>query len=196
MLALEDGRTGIVGRIHHAMADGVTAIRIAAACSGTYLRRDGRAPSEGAPETEARRPSRLQRPPSTRRRRSTASAFWSGSREPFAASFPGADTPLDQHIGSEREIAWTMVPLARLKRIGRAAGEASPSTTLSSPSSPAGSGDVRRGVAAWDSLRAQVPVYLRKGEHWRSATATRSSTSTFTLSVADPVEGVSARSTR
>ena len=110
MLALEDGRTGVVGRIHHAMADGVTAIRIAAGLLWDLPeKRTAARPPRGARAGGSARPSRLQRPPSTRRCRRSASP---GSREPFAASRPGADTPLDQHIGSEREIAWTVVPLA------------------------------------------------------------------------------------
>ena len=74
VLALEDGRTGIVGRIHHAMADGVTAIRIAAGLLWDLPEKETAArPPRARRKRRLGGPSRLQRPPSTRRCRSTAS---------------------------------------------------------------------------------------------------------------------------
>jgi WS/DGAT/MGAT family acyltransferase len=79
---------------------------------------------------------------------------------------PGADTPLDKHIGSEREIAWTVVPLARLKRIGKAAGDG---FTVNDVVLAVVAGGLRRWLEGAgtrpDSLRAQVPVclHLREG---------------------------------
>jgi diacylglycerol O-acyltransferase len=171
LVALEGGRTGIVGRIHHAMADGVTAIRIAAGLlwdvspEGASLRHQSRpqaaAPhkslraSPSAPEegglvaAEHRERPLMVRLPGTLRRELR----------------PGADTPLDKHIGSEREIAWTVVPLARLKRIGRAAGEG---FTVNDVVLAVVAGGLRQWLEGAGSrpasLRAQVPVCLHLQE--------------------------------
>jgi diacylglycerol O-acyltransferase len=162
LLPLEGGRTGIVGRIHHAMADGVTAIRIAAGILWDPPPKDGTKAPEPAskskrataapapPEAEHRQPPLLVRLPGALRRELR----------------PGADTPLDRHIGSEREIAWTVVPLARLKRIGQAAGDG---FTVNDVVLAVVAGGLRRWLERAGSrparVRAQVPVclHLREG---------------------------------
>jgi diacylglycerol O-acyltransferase len=168
LVALEGGRTGIVGRIHHAMADGVTAIRIAAGLLWDLpAEDDGGERSEHLPKAKAPQaeqaaaaehapllPEHRERPllvrlPGTLRRELR----------------PGADTPLDKHIGSEREIAWTVVPLARLKQIGRAAGEG---FTVNDVVLAVVAGGLRQWLegagARPASLRAQVPVCLHLQE--------------------------------
>ena len=194
VLALEDGRTGIVGRIHHAMADGVTAIRIAAGLLWDLPEKeDGGGPSERAPKTEAPRAEQAaaasehaQLPPEHRERPLLVRLPGALRRE----LRPGADTPLDQHIGSEREIAWTVVPLARLKRIGRAAGEG---ITVNDVVLAVIAGGLRQWLEGAgsrpDSLRAQVPVCL----HLREGGTEVGNRDSFLnvdlpLSEADPVE--------
>lgn len=191
LLALEGGRTGIVGRIHHAMADGVTAIRIAA---GLLWDReeDGAEPQEAPPKPvpraeQAAAAAEHAQLPSEHHERPLLVRLPGALRRELR---PGADTPLDKHIGSEREIAWTVVPLARLKRIGRAAGE---SFTVNDVVLAVVAGGLRQWLegagARPASLRAQVPVclHLREGG---TAVGNRDSflNVDLPLSEADPVE--------
>jgi diacylglycerol O-acyltransferase / wax synthase len=158
LLALEGGRTGIVGRIHHAMADGVTAIRIAAGLLWD-LPRDG---SERP--TKASKPAAIPKPEAAEHRQRPLLVRLPGALRRELR--PGADTPLDRHIGSEREIAWTVVPLARLKRIGKAAGDG---VTVNDVVLAVVAGALREWLQGAGSrpasLRAQVPVclHLREG---------------------------------
>ena len=168
LIQLEAGRTGMVGRIHHAMADGVSAIRTA----GALLFDEG----STTPEVAAPRP---ERPPagSTSERR-TKSEATHGAPAPAAATDgeaktrplvarlpgalrrelrPGADTVLDQHIGSEREIAWVAFPLERLKEVGHGAGEG---VTVNDVVLAVVAGGLRRWLGDQRNLKAQVPVCL------------------------------------
>jgi diacylglycerol O-acyltransferase len=165
LLPLEGGRTGIVGRIHHAMADGVTAIRIAAGLLWDLPEGDGGAVSAPAPKAKRAERAAAERsplPPEHRERPVLIRLPGALRRE----LRPGADTPLDKHIGSEREIAWTVVPLARLKRIGQAAGEG---FTVNDVVLAVVAGALRQWLEGAGSrpasLRAQVPVclHLREG---------------------------------
>jgi hypothetical protein len=70
---------------------------------------------------------------------------------------PGGETPLDRHIGSNREVAWTSFPLAEMKRIEHAAGSA---ITVNDVVLAAVSGALRGWLPRGDSdqtLRVQVP---------------------------------------
>ncbi len=65
---------------------------------------------------------------------------------------------LDQHIGSEREIAWVAFPLERLKEVGHRTGEG---ITVNDVVLAAVAGGLRRWLGDQPaSLRAQVPVCL------------------------------------
>ena len=117
VLPLTGDRVAIVGRIHHAMADGVSAIRLVA---GLLWDEDSAPASAPAPTAtgaaRSRPPSTRPRQPRARRPRearilvAAPGALWRELR-------PGRDTRLDQHIGPAREVAWTSFPLERLKRI-------------------------------------------------------------------------------
>jgi WS/DGAT/MGAT family acyltransferase len=169
LLPLVGGRTGIVGRIHHALADGVTAIRIAAGLLWDAPEEHG-GPGGAKDDAKARAPGREHAEPAGEGGRLPAEH----KERPVLVRLPGtlrrelrpgADTPLDRHIGSEREIAWTVVPLARLKRIGRAAGEGFTVNDVVL-------GVVAGGLRQWlegtgtrpANLRAQVPVCLHLQE--------------------------------
>jgi diacylglycerol O-acyltransferase / wax synthase len=206
LLALEGGRTGIVGRIHHAMADGVTAIRIAAGLLWDPPAEDARLRHQSRPQAAAPNPKRVAPAEHPRINRASPSAPKDGGlvaaehrERPLLVRLPGtlrrelrpgADTPLDQHIGSEREIAWTVVPLARLKRIGQAAGEG---FTVNDVVLAVVAGGLRvwlEGAGTRPaSLRAQVPVCL----HLREGGAEIGNRDSFLnvdlpLEEADPVE--------
>lgn len=161
VVALEGGRTGLVGRIHHALADGVTAIRLVAgllfdepsAGSGPVARA-----GSGAAASAERAPL-----PAEHRERPLLVRLPGALRRELR---PGADTPLDRHIGSEREVAWTAFPLARLKAAGHASGC---DATVNDVVLAVICGGLRSWLGAAGSrpaaLRAQVPVclHLRDG---------------------------------
>jgi WS/DGAT/MGAT family acyltransferase len=103
---------------------------------------------------------------------------------------PGADSPLDRHIGTGREVAWTSVPLAELKRIEHAAGEGA---TVNDVVLAAVAGGLRgwlEGGSAPPRLRAQVPVSLHSREEKPGEVANRDSFLFVDLPIAeaDPLE--------
>ncbi len=96
VLPLTGGRAAIVGRIHHAMADGVSAIKLAA---GLLWDSDVETPNPhaAAPAAGPRRTTAAHARARGRRR---------GGADPrpapvraLARAAPGRDTTLDQHIG-------------------------------------------------------------------------------------------------
>ena len=72
---------------------------------------------------------------------------------------PGADTALDQHIGPDREVAWSAYPLARLKSIEKEAGEG---ITVNDVVLATVAGGLRRWMkrSGRGHVRVQVPVSL------------------------------------
>src|SRR5882757_2674062 len=120
VLPLTGGRAAIVGRIHHAMADGVSAIKLAA---GLLWDVDVKTPNPHAAAPA---------PGPTKAKASPAGPAAGAAEERIAVRLPsalwrelrpGRDTTLDQHIGPAREVAWSSFPLGRLKRIGHSAPE-------------------------------------------------------------------------
>ena len=175
VLPLTGGRAAIVGRIHHAMADGVSAIKLAA---GLLWDRDVETPNPHAarrrPAPRRRRPRRRRPPPAPRR-----SGSWSGCPSALWRELrPGRDTTLDQHIGPAREVAWSSFPLERLKRIGHSAPEGATVNDVVlavvagalAPLAAAGRRDRRR--TSGSSARSACTPARRRRES--SATATRS----------------------
>ena len=159
LIPLESGRTGMVGRIHHAMADGVSAIRIVGALLFDPERPQARSTPERRAKPEATQPGRAHAaaPEGEAKTRPLAMRLPGTVRRELR---PGADTVLDQHIGSEREIAWVAFPLQRLKEVGHRAGEG---ITLNDVVLAAVAGGLRRWLQDEGrpaSLRAQVPVCL------------------------------------
>ena len=181
---LASGRTAVVWRIHHALADGVTAMRMARELlleaggdAENAHARGGGAEAEGAQArgagaaagtTQARAAARVQ-PPHERRR-----ALADGARR--AAGVPrtlrqelgprAVPSPLDRPVGPRREVAFVDAPLEELRRIGHAMPER---TTVNDVALSA----VSAGLRAWldhlgtpaEGLRAKVPVSLhRPGE--------------------------------
>jgi diacylglycerol O-acyltransferase / wax synthase len=169
LVALEGERTGLVGRIHHAMADGVSAIQIAAGLLWDAQRPQGRSPQERRAKPEASSAGRLQvaardgeagtRPPEAEHHERPLLVRLPGALRRELR--PGADTPLDRHIGSAREIAWTAFPLERLKAIGHGTGEG---ITVNDVVLAVVAGGLRRWLVGHGSppasLRVQVPVCL------------------------------------
>jgi diacylglycerol O-acyltransferase / wax synthase len=188
-LPLTGERVALVGRIHHAMADGVSAIRMisgllwdrdadgeTAAAAGPAPTasgkvRPGAVPVKAAPAANARETRVLVRIPSS---------LWRELR-------PGRDTVLDHHIGPAREVAWTSFPLERLKRIGHGAGDG---ITVNDVVLAVVSGGLRRwlptagGIAK--DLRVQCPVCLHAREEDASEIGNKDSFMNLELPIAEP----------
>jgi WS/DGAT/MGAT family acyltransferase len=180
-LPLTGDRVALVGRIHHAMADGVSAIRM---ISGLLWDREANggtapakkpasatAPAKAAPAADARETRLLVRLPSS---------LWRELR-------PGRDTVLDHHIGPAREVAWTSFPLERLKRIGHGAGDG---VTVNDVVLAVVSGGLRRwlptagGIAK--DLKVQCPVCLHAREEDASDIGNKDSFMNLDLPIAEP----------
>ncbi len=191
VLPLTGDRVALVGRIHHAMADGVSAIRLAAgllwdeesgpapatvpAATGAAKMPAAKQSSEAAPSPRAGEARILIGLPA---------ALWRELR-------PGRDTRLDQHIGPAREVAWTSFPLERLKRIEHGAEEG---VTVNDVVLAVIAGALRRwlpqvgGIA--DDVRVQCPVCLHAREEEKGQLGNRDSFMNVDLPIAegDPAE--------
>jgi diacylglycerol O-acyltransferase len=173
-LPLTGERVALVGRIHHAMADGVSAIRLIAGL--LWEEDDQPSPASPArpaptPATEAREARVVVGLPAALRRELR----------------PGRDTKLDQHIGPAREVAWTSFPLERLKRIEHGAAER---VTVNDVVLAVVAGGLRRwlpqvgGIA--DDLRVQCPVCLHAQEEDAGQLGNRDSFMNLDLPISEP----------
>jgi WS/DGAT/MGAT family acyltransferase len=157
---LAGGRTALVWRIHHALADGVTAVRmlcdllLETAAGDETARRpadERRAPGP-SPRTLALRLRGAPQLPRTLRQELGRRAV---------------SSPLDRQVGPRREVAFVDAPVAELRRIGHAAPERA---TVNDVALSAVSAGLRTWLqelgAPAEGLRAQVPVSLHEaGEH-------------------------------
>jgi diacylglycerol O-acyltransferase / wax synthase len=163
---LAGGRTALVWRIHHAVADGVSAMRMA---RELLLEAGAEEPPSGRPDSgQPRRPSPHSRSAELRTAARTPRTL---RRELGRRAIP---SPLDRAVGPRREVAFVDAPLEELRRIGHAAPERA---TVNDVALSA----VSAGLRAWldelgappEGLRAKVPVSLHQpGE---PATANRDS---------------------
>jgi len=139
-------RTALIWRIHHALADGFTAMRM---FRTLFLQSSGASPPP-AP-----------RPPSIEPRRRAAAELPGTLRRELRRR--GSDSPLDRPVGPHREVAFVDASLDELKRIGHAAPERATvnDVVLSA---------VGAGLRAWlkelgappERLRLKVPVSLHR----------------------------------
>jgi diacylglycerol O-acyltransferase / wax synthase len=186
---LTGGRTALVWRIHHALADGVTAMRMArellmeaggdaenAHTRGAGVRAE-RAHARGAGveaggaaagSAQSRGAGRAQPPQGRRHALAGGVRRAAGVPRTLRQELgPGAiPSPLDRPVGPRREVAFVDAPLEELRRIGHAMPER---TTVNDVALSA----VSAGLRAWldhlgapaEGLRAKVPVSLhRPGE--------------------------------
>jgi WS/DGAT/MGAT family acyltransferase len=180
----------LVGRIHHAMADGVSAIHMLA---GLLWDEGQPAPAQPDPHPhEEGKPAKPERAEAKQPQAADArearilirlpAALWRELR-------PGRDTKLDQHIGPAREVAWTSFPIERLKRIEHAAPE---HVTVNDVVLAVVAGGLRRwlptagGIAG--DLRVQCPVCLHAREEDTAQLGNRDSFMNLDLPIseADP----------
>jgi WS/DGAT/MGAT family acyltransferase len=186
VLPLTGDRVAVVARIHHAMADGVSAIHLAAGLLWDEDSAPASAPvptATGAVEKPAAEhspgPAASPRAGETRILIRLPAALWRELR-------PGRDTRLDQHIGPAREVAWTSFPLERLKRIEHGAEEGA---TVNDVVLAVVAGALRRwlpqvgGIA--DDVRVQCPVCLHTREEEKGQLGNRDSFMNVDLPIAE-----------
>ena len=177
VLPLTGGRVAVIARIHHAMADGVSAIRLAA---GLLWDEDSTSPSPH-PAVHTASPGSVKPAQAGEARILVRlpTALWRELR-------PGRDTKLDQHIGPSREVAWTSFPLERLKRIEHAAPEGA---TVNDVVLAVVAGGLRHwlpevgGIA--EDLRIQCPVCLHAREEAQGQLGNRDSFMNVDLPIAE-----------
>jgi diacylglycerol O-acyltransferase / wax synthase len=194
---LDDGRTALVIRIHHCMADGVTALRMLSQL--LWDDGSGSEPGEVTPWTAVSEPaaSRLLAAGIGSRARDLGGALSTGARAAVSPrrwretgrdlmALPstlrrelwplGADTAFDQRIGGDRELAFTSCDLADLKRIEHAAGE---HVTVNDVVLAIVAGAIRRWLSTHDepteAMRVQIPVSMHHRDEDGDALGNRDS---------------------
>lgn len=145
---LDDGRQAIAARIHHAMADGISALRFLDA-----LLWDAHPDTKTAPRPGIRAAAKLS-PLAEIARMPAAVLRELGHR--------GSSSPFDRPISAARELAFTRVPLAELKTIGTSRPSRA---TVNDVLLTVIAGGLRSwlgtaGGATLPHLRAQIPVSL------------------------------------
>jgi diacylglycerol O-acyltransferase / wax synthase len=208
---LEGGGSAIVWRIHHCMADGVTATRL----GGEILWESE--PDSASPEAEPWRP---EPEPSPLRliysgigerageagrsvaelaRDATNPGRWAAAARGMGR-LPGSlireltplgsSSPLDKHIGKRRELAFASRPLDELRRIEKAVGERIGShVTINDVVLASISGAIRRWSAEHGTpgrMRAQVPVSMHHRDERPDALGNRDSFLFVDLPVDEP----------
>jgi diacylglycerol O-acyltransferase len=147
---LAGGRTALVWRIHHAVADGMTAMRMARVLllEGTADERPASGPGERPPHRMASAVRTAAHMPQALR------------RELGRRAIP---SPLDRRVGPRREVAFVDAPLEELRRIGHAAPERA---TVNDVALSAVGGGLRAWLdrlgAPAEGLRVKVPVSLHQ----------------------------------
>jgi diacylglycerol O-acyltransferase / wax synthase len=185
-LPLTGDRMGLVARIHHAMADGVSAIRLAAGLlwDAEPVSPQPRAAGDSGGTGSRPTPSKPEPPPRDSREARIVvrlpAALWRELR-------PGADSALDRHIGPAREVAWTAFPLQRLKRIEKGAGDG---VTINDVVLAVVGGGLRDWMSGGDeaprTLRVQCPVSLHAREEVEGGLGNRDSFMNVNLPIAEP----------
>ena len=157
---LAGGRTALVWRIHHAVADGMTAMRMA---HELLL-------EATAGERPARRPGPARRPPGPPPH-TPASHLRTAARLPQTLRQElgrrAIPSPLDRRVGPRREVAFVDAPLEELRRIGHAASERATvnDVVLAAVSAAVFVAGSTSSARPPEGLRAKVPVSLhRPGE--------------------------------
>ena len=190
VFSLTEQRTGLVMRIHHAMADGISALRIGEDLlwdtdpdappvrpetwepqprpSGLRLAADGVAErTVDAGRAVARAAGSLTRP------RQLLDSLREAAREPGALIREltplGNSSSLDRHIGPDRELAFADAPLEDLKAIEHAVGDRTGThVTVNDVVLAVVAGGLRRWLEergeSGEELRAQIPVSMHGRE--------------------------------
>jgi diacylglycerol O-acyltransferase len=171
VVAVEGGRTALVWRIHHALADGMTAMRMVRRVLLDDPREgsggDPRAGSPAAPPARAAPAGTTPPEAAGRSLRSRLAPLRTALQVPAALERElarrGADTALDAAIGERREVAFVDVELDEVKRIAHALPERA---TVNDVVLTAVAGGLRAWLEGLDAhpyvLRVKVPVSLHQ----------------------------------
>lgn len=199
VVALADGSTALVWRIHHCMADGVTAVKLGSALLWDADPQASRAPPqrwrpEPAPgrlellaSAAGDRARRLARalPPRDRKRAADHDLDPRMLRRELGRE--ASPSPLDRPIGAGRRVAFASASLAELKRVGKAHGEG---VTLNDVVLAVVAGAVREWLelrhGSEAGIRAKVPVSLHQHDADQDAPGNRDSYFFVDLPVAEP----------
>ncbi len=175
-LALQGGGAALVWRIHHALADGSTAMRYARALLWDAAAHEPAAHERAAHESKANEPaareSTAHEPAardSSRRSHSSAHERDQARRRAHLARFFArefarsvADSPFDGHIGGHRDVAFASLPLRELHDAAAAIDGA----TVNDAVLTVVGGGLRRWIEQHhgpiDTLRVKVPVSLHE----------------------------------
>ncbi|MFL5893274.1 MAG: wax ester/triacylglycerol synthase domain-containing protein [Solirubrobacterales bacterium] len=204
---LDDGRIALIIRIHHCMADGVTALRFLKGLLWDDDVDDPGEPSSWAPAPEPGA-ARLLVSGLGSRARDLGGAISGGARTLASprrwresgrelATLPatlrrelwplGADTAFDRRIGGDRELAFTSCSLADLKRIEHAAGE---HVTINDVVLAMVAGAIRRWISThhehMETMRVQIPVSMHHRDEDGDALGNRDSFLFCDLPISEP----------
>ena len=205
---LDDGHIALIMRIHHCMADGVTALRFLKTL--LWDDEDGREPGadSGWEPTSEPGAGRLLAAGLGSRARDVGGAISSGAKAVVSprrwrdtgrglAELPGtlrrelwplgADTAFDRRIGGDRELAFTSCNLADLKRIEHAAGE---HVTINDVVLAMVAGAIRRWLSThheyMETMRVQIPVSMHHRDEDGDALGNRDSFLFCDLPISEP----------
>jgi WS/DGAT/MGAT family acyltransferase len=203
-----EGRTALVVRIHHCLADGVTALRILSAL--LWDDDSGDQPGGAAPWSPRPAPgsARLLAAGAASRLGDLRSAAVGGARAAISparwrragremAALPatlrrelwplGADTAFDRSIGADREVAFTDCRIEDLKRVERAAG---PGVTVNDVVLAMIAGAIRGWLETHDqpieAMRVQIPVSMHHRDEGAKQLGNRDSFLFCDLPIAEP----------
>lgn len=154
---LDDGREAIAVRIHHAMADGIAAVRFLDAVLWDAHTDPPPAHPGARPPSHTLLGEALRLPGAVRRE----------------LGHPGSRSPFDRPITGSRELAFTVAPLAQLKAIGSARPA---HATVNDVLLAIIAGGLREWLGAGTAhLHAQVPVSLHHRDEQASDLGNRDS---------------------
>ncbi len=205
---LEDGRTALVIRVHHCLADGVTFLRMLSQLLwDTDEEGDDQVPGAWRPKPAPGRLRLLGSGAGSRLRdaggalaggvrAATSPRRWRDARGELAALpatlrrelWPlGGHSPFDRRIGGDREVAFTACELADLKAIEHAAGSG---VTINDVVLAVVAGAIRRWLGAhhepMQAMRVQIPVSMHHRAESPDQLGNRDSFLFCDLPVAEP----------
>jgi diacylglycerol O-acyltransferase len=185
VVPLQGGGTGIVARIHHCMADGVSALRL-----GMQILWDLKPGPTEAKRTTTAPPARKKGGKATGSLRTLKALPRALGRELRPQR---GKTPLDRHIGDRRDVAFASFELAEAKRIGHAHGHATVNDVVLAAVAGALRGWLQDAGAEPGQLRVQVPVSLHSRDEGAGEIGNRDSFLFVDLPLAEPDPAVRLR---